>query len=290
MKTEEQKQKRRVYLDGLRAAGICQNCAKHPLVAGSSTYCQSCYDKHRKSDEQKAQAAQNMKEKRLSWISKGLCRSCGKCPPMDGTYLEKGQFVNYVCCSSCLEKRKTDEQREKDRAVKKELSSKRRSQGLCVDCGIRPLETKTFCKVCREEQLRPRKDRIKFGLCSKCGKVRPTVGKMCEGCKREANDKYRLLKDEVYGKYGGYICACCGENNKEFLTIDHINNDGHKMRKIHGTGPKMLSWLKTNHYPDIGLQVLCGSCQLGKARNKGVCPHKKLEVDNGTAIRLEKGD
>ena len=40
----------------------------------------------------------------------------------------------------------------------------------------------------------------------------------------------RVIKKIVYTHYGN-ICSCCGESDYMFLTIDHINNDGHKQRR-----------------------------------------------------------
>lgn len=105
------------------------------------------------------------------------------------------------------------------------------------------------------------------------------------GEEREARDKTlaeksrkwrAALKDEVYANYGGYICACCGETEPLFLSVDHINNDGYQHRKqgVHGSGVRLYQWLKRNKWPQ-GFQILCMNCQHGKARNHGVCPHKQ---------------
>lgn len=89
---------------------------------------------------------------------------------------------------------------------------------------------------------------------------------------RERNHKLRL---EVFEAYGGFECACCGETEPKFLSIDHINNDGYQMRKDgeHGSGYGLYIWLKREGYPE-GFQVLCMNCQHGKARNGGICPHQ----------------
>jgi len=85
--------------------------------------------------------------------------------------------------------------------------------------------------------------------------------------------KYR---DTVYAHYGN-VCVCCGETNPFFLTVDHVNNDGNK--HLNGKGNRMsgtslyLRIIKDN-YPD-NFQILCMNCNFGKARNKGVCPHKQ---------------
>jgi hypothetical protein len=38
-------------------------------------------------------------------------------------------------------------------------------------------------------------------------------------------DKHQRNRDLVFAHYGEQ-CACCGESERLFLTIDHINNDG----------------------------------------------------------------
>jgi hypothetical protein len=98
---------------------------------------------------------------------------------------------------------------------------------------------------------------------------------------REAMRKWRRNhpeehRAEVITHYGcdPPKCACCGESNIKFLTIDHINNDGNEMRKIHGVGYKFLKWLEKMNYPD-GFQILCMNCNWGKSQNNGVCPHVK---------------
>lgn len=93
------------------------------------------------------------------------------------------------------------------------------------------------------------------------------------------NDK--RLKDQCYEAYGGYVCACCGETEPAFLTIDHMNNDGAKHRREiagvnRGGGKKVYSWLIANNFPP-GFQILCMNCNWGKARNNGICPHKAFE-------------
>lgn len=76
----------------------------------------------------------------------------------------------------------------------------------------------------------------------------------------------------VLDHYGGK-CACCGEANPGFLTIDHVNNDGWSRRKEHGLGISLYRWLIKNNFPE-DFQVLCYNCNFGKNRNGGVCPHQ----------------
>jgi len=74
--------------------------------------------------------------------------------------------------------------------------------------------------------------------------------------------------------YGGYKCACCGETEPKFLSIDHINNDGAKHKREFNlrTGDEVYRWLVKNGFPP-GFQVLCMNCNWGKRFNGNVCPH-----------------
>jgi hypothetical protein len=83
------------------------------------------------------------------------------------------------------------------------------------------------------------------------------------------------VRDRVYRAYGGYVCACCGETEKAFLSIDHIENDGatHKRKFNLKTGEQMYRWLARNNFPS-GFQILCMNCQWGKRNNGGICPHQ----------------
>ena len=90
-------------------------------------------------------------------------------------------------------------------------------------------------------------------------------------------DYYYRLQDEAVRAYGGYACACCGETEPLFLTLDHVNNDGGKFRRETGFlhhGAKFYKWLKDHFFPP-GYQVLCSNCNHGKHRNNGTCPHQR---------------
>jgi len=82
------------------------------------------------------------------------------------------------------------------------------------------------------------------------------------------------LRIEVLTHYGGNPpkCACCGEKEIKFLTIDHIGNDGNKHRKELKTR-SIVRWIRNNNYPK-GFQVLCWNCNCAKGL-WGKCPHYK---------------
>jgi hypothetical protein len=129
--------------------------------------------------------------------------------------------------------------------------------------------------------FKPRRlDRIAKGICTNCG-LRPCLEtcKQCEKCHGYIRKAWKNGKKKsweiIYNHYGN-ICACCGETNKKFLTVDHINNDGEKQRKNRNQGSKstmsLARKIKRGKAP-TDLQILCYNCNCGKQRNNGVCPH-----------------
>ena len=98
--------------------------------------------------------------------------------------------------------------------------------------------------------------------------------------RHNAHVKYLAkLRLEAFNHYGGPICACCGETIIQFLTLDHVNNDGaEERRRLNGTN-KRAGWgfyvyLRQQGYPPLPLQVLCLNCNIGRHKNGGVCPHE----------------
>jgi hypothetical protein len=87
------------------------------------------------------------------------------------------------------------------------------------------------------------------------------------------------LRYELLTAYGGE-CACCGEDNPLFLTVDHVNGNGRAHRRsllqTNGTTPSemIMRDLKQRGWPKDEFQLLCFNCNCGRARNGGVCPHQ----------------
>ena len=90
---------------------------------------------------------------------------------------------------------------------------------------------------------------------------------------------HRRLKKQVFTAYGS-SCACCGEGNPAFLSIDHVNGGGRAHRKAVGGGVAILLDIIKRRFP-ADFQLLCYNCNLGRAFNGGTCPHK--DVDNSHA-------
>src|ERR1700726_1141623 len=39
-------------------------------------------------------------------------------------------------------------------------------------------------------------------------------------------ERRKVLRSAGFAAYGGAVCACCGEKELAFLTLDHIENNG----------------------------------------------------------------
>lgn len=94
--------------------------------------------------------------------------------------------------------------------------------------------------------------------------------------RRESHKQWTIkLRLTIIKHYGGK-CACCGETRSEFLSIDHKNGGGTKMR-MNGfhprAGAQLYSWIKQNNFPDM-FQILCHNCNQAMGFY-GVCPHQK---------------
>lgn len=121
-------------------------------------------------------------------------------------------------------------------------------------------------------------------VCAYCGAVfcadASRMHKYCsQACSKEVAKerlvRYReKIRSQVFAAYGT-SCACCGETNQKFLTIDHTYGDGaeHRRDQRISSGDATYSWLVRNEFPP-GFQTLCFNCNSGRARNGGICPHK----------------
>lgn len=98
---------------------------------------------------------------------------------------------------------------------------------------------------------------------------------------REQQRIYDLsIKIKVIEGYGGKCnCLGCNIDAIEFLTIDHINNDGAKDRRQNGnkSGGKLYRWLIKNNFPKDNYQLLCYNCNCAKGFF-GYCPHNKPDI------------
>ncbi len=95
-------------------------------------------------------------------------------------------------------------------------------------------------------------------------------------CTVKCSKKYEKVKakQKVYDYYGRKCnCSGCSETAPIFLTIDHVNNDGHLDRGTNFRGGDGLyRKVIRENFPDT-YQVLCHNCNW--AKQYGECPHNK---------------
>ncbi len=122
----------------------------------------------------------------------------------------------------------------------RQLNQENNIYKICAKCYI-PLTDENWLSYCKNR---------KYNICNECFKL----SKM---------ENYKKIKLDVLYHYsnGTLKCGCCGENDFNSLTIDHINNDGAKHRKkiSIGSGQSIYQWLIKNNFPE-GFQVLCMNC------------------------------
>lgn len=90
------------------------------------------------------------------------------------------------------------------------------------------------------------------------------------------------VRTELISAYGG-CCSICGENNYEFLTVDHIAGDGKVDRENGLSGMMLYLWLRRNSFPRDRYRLLCMNCNhaLGTqchSRSKWQRGHRSKDV------------
>jgi hypothetical protein len=105
---------------------------------------------------------------------------------------------------------------------------------------------------------------------------------MCKDCKSSSERfRNRNIKINTMNAYGGQKCVCCGDEHIEFLTLDHIFEDGIEHKRKLGIdrkgGSSFYKALKKAGYPDKDrLRVLCFNCNCARSIcGNGTCPHEE---------------
>lgn len=113
--------------------------------------------------------------------------------------------------------------------------------------------------------------RMALGLCEPCYKrqLRARPG-YHESYNQFRRSWYHEKRREALIRYGGQ-CHCCGEANLNFLTFDHLANDGGKQRRAGLKSYRFFAWLLAEKRE--GIAVACYNCNCARAA-WGVCPHK----------------
>jgi hypothetical protein len=201
------------------------------------------------------------KERYRKNIAAGLCGRCGQTA-----------IIGETSCQRC---------KDKNKAVKEE----RVKAGLCTACSNLAKPGKIHCQVhldMKNKNARIRQTKlIKQGLCRRCYAPVSDRNKVyCNSCAESSRLRHKEwhfnLKLQIIKGYGGR-CSCpgCEITTPEFLTLDHINNDGSKLRKLFGNkkiGASLYQRLIKERFPKDTYQLLCFNCNSAKSFF-GRCPH-----------------
>lgn len=113
------------------------------------------------------------------------------------------------------------------------------------------------------------------------GEIRQYYHSFCHPCLLRYSSEYNkkvhnTLRDMIYAHYGNK-CACCGETQREFLSIDHVGGWGKNHRSAK-TGKRVIgvalyTWIVKNMFP-ASIQILCYNCNCALGV-KGYCPHQQ---------------
>lgn len=155
---------------------------------------------------------------------------------------------------------------------------------ICPVCKVAVLaKCRQRCDGCcspKAKRIRERLNQKKAdGICTQCRKPRDRAGRYCTGCRQRQDEVMAEWKDRCIAAYGG-VCECCGEHRKEFLNIDHVNDDGYELRSNPNLpggrrcGKHLCKWLVRNGCPKDAFRLLCFNCNCARAMY-GICPHQR---------------
>lgn len=153
---------------------------------------------------------------------------------------------------------------------------------FCSRCGVTPVvHTGRICEKCLGYAAEYRKVLLDQGLCLKC-KVNPhrpnrTRCQECNDATVASNKKANVGYIEKFYELYGNACNCCGESERKFLNVDHVNNDAWIEKQEKGYRSNNISIMRRimrSGIKDENFQILCFNCNCGKQLNNGVCPHK----------------
>lgn len=91
----------------------------------------------------------------------------------------------------------------------------------------------------------------------------------CAAC--DSKSDTAKLKLEMLEAFG-FKCSCCGENHPDFLTLDHVLEDGAEHRKTMNCQQAMRLARRQN-WDKAKWDCLCITCNFAKSHYGG-CPHK----------------
>jgi hypothetical protein len=208
-------------------------------------------------------------------LALGMCAACGNKPCL----------ISKVSCQVCTDKKKANN-KERNR-LKKINRQETIAKGICPSCLAHPVAPlKKQCSLC----LANRRKSANKALANpeykakEAERSRRYSSEHKDELKEKARAKFLIQKKRAFDQIGGAFCACCGEDDIRFLTIDHTNGDGAAHRKSvskHRSGGwGLYQWITRDKpvFEGMDLQVLCFNCNCAKG-NRECCPHKQKGVD-----------
>jgi hypothetical protein len=285
--------------------GGCRNCSRDALAGFS--FCGKHLLKRRELGNEKNLKKSQSKEcvtcsnKALPghiYCEKHLIKHREKSRTDRARKKEKGECI--ICSEKVKDghthcERHLNERREKRKQKKQEKS--------CVDCSEIAIDGYSHClkhlEKAKLSKLKYQKTHMENGLCIFCSEPTVTGKRHCvihlQVVNNRSKERNKKEKQLVINHYEGE-CAICGEHQIEFLTIDHIHDDGKEYREKRGVGSKQKHYtaIIADNFPE-SLQVLCFNHnwkkEMERRRNNTVYPAKnpkKQAQQRAYASRVKK--
>ena len=257
------------YKDSRKKGGLIARCKKCKI--------QERLERYR--EENKNSIIRREEESKRIHAKPGhkMCKKCNQMKPASTAFFKLVKLNKDGLSGSCrnCENEIRNEKNRKLNESKIIEHKKKREQWLFPEPG------KKRCTKCYEVKLLDKFYINPYGgprsLCIDCQqlsekKYRKEHGQSLMIYRRNLRAKRKL---QVLVHYGGRIpsCACCGEENLEFLAIDHIHGGGSRERKKVGTGFSFFQFLIDSNFPP-GYRVLCHNCNMSYGLY-GYCTHKE---------------
>ena len=149
-------------------------------------------------------------------IEQGLCGGCGKPNENSGSL-----------CDDC---------KEKCRLRAAATRAKRKTGGLCIQCGERePKPGSRRCSICLKSQREARAEKVEefrqAGLCNNCGQVPPKKG--CVLCQKCMDRGSRISSKHYRQRKAAGTCAYCSQKPLKGETLCEYHKDlyrGYRVR------------------------------------------------------------
>lgn len=206
-----------------------------------------------------------MRKDKIDRRSRGLCAWSG-CKKTAS--LTKGGKPGAHC----------DEHKEYFRQKAQAARKSRSSRGMCTQCGRRKSQPRrTKCATCRNALLEYHSlKRSDITRCLYCPEKAVPGHRACAQCRHKYKNAQDRLRFATIVAYGGK-CACCGNSDREFLQIDHVDGGGNKhLRSLGGRSQSLYRLLRDSGWPDR-FRVLCANCNWSRGVH-GYCPHGDVQL------------